>query len=107
MSKPIYAVGTAQGESAESVSILLGREELAPALRNDRPLLNFAFVGQHVLQADLAALRALGKPLVMGVRLLDLVGFLDLLIGHRTRGGAACDQNANRQASALEQRTAR
>jgi len=41
------------------------------------------------------------------VRLLDLVGFFDLLIGYGPRGGAAHDQKTNRQTSALEQRTAR
>jgi hypothetical protein len=52
--------------------------------------------GGRVLQADLAALRALWKPLVMGVRLIDLVRFFDLLIGYGPRGGAARYQNTNR-----------
>lgn len=89
------------------MSVLLGCEELAPALRKDRPLHYLAFVGRDVLQADLAALRALWIPLVMGVRLLDLVSFFDLLIGYGPQGGAARYQNANRQTSALEQCTAR
>jgi len=89
------------------MSILFSREELAPTLRKDRPLHDLALVGRHVLQADLAALRVLGKPLVVGVHLLDLGGFFDLLIGYGPRGGAAHDQKTNRQTSALEQRTAR
>ena len=69
-----------------SVSILLGREKLAPALRNDRLLHDLALVGRHKLQANLTALRTLWIPLVMGVRLFNLIGFADLFIG-RCRGG--------------------
>ena len=90
-----------------SVSILLGREELAPSLRKDWPLHDLALVWRKVLQANLAALRALWRPLVMGVRLLDLVRFFNLLIGCGPRGRAARDQNTNRQTSTLKQRTAR
>ncbi len=43
----------------------------------------------------------------MGVRLLDLVRFFNLLIGCGPRGRAARDQNTNRQTSTLKQRTAR
>jgi hypothetical protein len=39
------------------------------------------FVGQDELQANLAALRALRMPLVVGIRLFDLVRFADFLFG--------------------------
>ena len=89
------------------MSIFFRREELAPALRKDRSLHDLAFVWRRVLQADLAALRTLWKPLVMGVRLLDLVRLFDFVVGQGSPGGADSTQNRDGQTCTLEQRAAR
>ncbi|MBV8132025.1 MAG: hypothetical protein JO282_05860 [Alphaproteobacteria bacterium] len=96
----------ANDDAAGSLRILFCREKLAPTLRKDWPLHDLALLGRDELQANLAALRALWKPLVVGIRLLDLVRFFDFLIGYCPRGGAARDQNTDRQTSALDQGTA-
>ena len=56
------------------------RKKLAPSLRIYRPLDDLAFGRRHELKADFAALRTVRMILVLGVRLLDLVGFFDFFV---------------------------
>lgn len=76
------------------MGILSRSEKLAPALRNNRPLDDLAFVGLKELQADLAALLTVWMGLVMGVCLFDFVRLFYFLVGSSRRRVAAHCQNA-------------
>jgi len=71
-----------------SPSILSCREKLAPALRKNWSLHDLALVGRGELQTNLAALRTLWVPLVVGVHLFYFVRFSDFFISNCPRDGA-------------------